>query len=326
MSNIDPIISIYNTSIGSLNNGDQIINEAGIGILEDIFPNSFFHHFPTHHALQRRSLKVAWKNRICFVIGTNLLRNKIRYRGRKNKIAIHFHDCLFMQPIILFGVGWNKYAGNLDMKTKFFYKNALSKNYLHSVRDNYAKDKLKACGIKNTINTGCPSLWELSDTHLKGISIKKQKKALLTLTDYSKDIATDSFILKTLLQNYESVYLWPQGSGDRNYFSNLIGFDSKQVTILSSHLSSLNKVLEMDDIEHIGTRLHAGIRALQKKRPSLIISIDNRASEMHRDFNLPTIERSELHLLQEKIDTERNFSMCIPFEAIAKWKKQFDEF
>lgn len=258
-----------------------------------------------------------------FVLGTNLLRNKIRFRGRKNQWAINFYDCLFMKPAILMGVGWNKYSGKIDLKSKFFYKRALNDKYTHSVRDNYTKQKLFECGIENVINTGCPSLWCLSEKHTEQLPTQKARNVVFTLTDNTRSIEEDCKLIDILISHYEEVLFWPQGSEDLEYFHSLKNLKKSRIQILSCHLNSLDKALNINDIEYVGTRLHAGIRAIQKKKRSLIISIDNRATEMHKDFNLPVIGRNELELLPLKIETDRITSLNIPLESIKTWKDQF---
>ena len=49
-----------------------------------------------------------------------------------------------------------------------------------------------------------------------------------------------------------------------------------------------------ENIDYVGTRLHAGIRALQHKKRTIIIGIDNRAIEKAKDFNLTVIDRKNI--------------------------------
>ena len=75
---------------------------------------------------------------------------------------------------------------------------------------------------------------------------------------------------------------------------------------------------------YVGTRLHAGIHAMNRKVRSVILAVDNRAIEMGRDFNLPVIRREELEeKLQERIYGSWNTQIKIPVDSIVKWKKQF---
>jgi polysaccharide pyruvyl transferase WcaK-like protein len=83
--------------------------------------------------------------------------------------------------------------------------------------------------------------------------------------------------------------------------------------------------LDNHDIDYVGTRLHAGIRALQKKRRAIIIAIDNRAIEKQKDFNLTIINRDKIDYLKDKILSSFNTDIRIPVSNIDLWKKQFVE-
>ena len=84
------------------------------------------------------------------------------------------------------------------------------------------------------------------------------------------------------------------------------------------------KILESDlELDYIGTRLHAGIRAMQKRRRSIIISIDNRAREMGKDYNLNVIEREDIENLEEYLLSEFKTDIKLNLDNIKKWKEQF---
>ena len=57
---------------------------------------------------------------------------------------------------------------------------------------------------------------------------------------------------------------WPQGFNDLSYLESL-AVDKNRISILSSNIDSFNSLIDMGNIDYIGTRLHGGIRALQKK-------------------------------------------------------------
>lgn len=320
------MITVYDTACGSLNMGDEIIMDAVMMQLESMFSHDQFCRYPTHYALAPKTLKKAWKNQLAFVGGTNLLRNYWRYRARKNQWSIGFFDGFKMQPAILMGAGWNSYAEKPEWKAKIFYNNALSKEYLHSVRDQYTLEKLKACGIDNVINTGCPTLWQLTPEHLKQVPNHKARSVVFTLTDYSRDLEADVKLIQCLNDHYSTLYFWAQGSDDNQYFDQLAQqypqLFSKIVRIPTS-LSAYNALLKDQDIDFIGTRLHAGIRALQLKKRVIIIGIDNRALEMHKDFNLPVVERHDFVLLKQRIQADWQPNIQVPFDMIVRWKNQF---
>lgn len=320
------MITVYDTACGSLNMGDEIIMDAVMLHLESMFEHQQFCRYPTHYALASKTLKKAWKNQLAFVGGTNLLRNHWRYRARKNQWAISFFDAFRMQPAVLLGAGWNSYAKKPEWKARVFYRRGLSQKFIHSVRDNYTLEKLKACGVNNVINTGCPTLWQLTPEHLAQVPLKKANKVVFTLTDYSRDVEQDSQLVECLKKNYQKLYFWAQGSEDNQYFDELIRLKPQifeNIERISTNLKSYNQLLINNEIDFIGTRLHAGIRALQSKKRAIIIGIDNRALEMHRDFNLPVVERHDLNKLNHLINTQWQPVIDLPVQAIKTWKAQF---
>jgi polysaccharide pyruvyl transferase WcaK-like protein len=322
------LITLYDTACGSENIGDEIIMDAVIYQLNIMFPAEIKVRFPTHYPLSLDAKKLAWDNRLAFVGGTNLLRNYWRNRARKNQWAVPMIDAWKMMPAVLMGVGWNTYALTPKLYAKIFYNRALSKDWLHSVRDSYTVEKLKQCGITNVINTGCPTLWGLSQDLLSSIPNKKSSKVVFTITDYRRDESKDLLLFNYLLNNYEEVYFWPQGSGDLDYFRTLSSGrpdKAERVSILGMDLQSFNNTLLRQDIDYIGTRLHAGVRALQHKQRAMIISVDNRAEEMGKDFNLPVIARDQIASSLDRL-ADFNFSdIRLPNENIANWKRQFLE-
>jgi polysaccharide pyruvyl transferase WcaK-like protein len=77
------------------------------------------------------------------------------------------------------------------------------------------------------------------------------------------------------------------------------------------------------DIDYVGNRLHAGIRALQHGRRTIIVAIDNRAREMGQDFALPTVDRTDIERLEHLVPAPFETAVKLPNEAIARWKAQF---
>ncbi len=300
--------------------------ESATAELKSIFEYEQFVHYPTHYALAESTLKKAWENNLAFVCGTNLLRSYWKIKARKNQWSLRFIDAFRMQPAILFGVGWNNYTDETEWKAKVFYKNALRKDILHSVRDSYTENKLKRCGIKNVINTGCPTLWSLTSEKLSSIPTTKASSVVFTLTDYRRNYDLDISLINCLTKNYETIYFWPQGSKDLAYFEEL-NLDSSchnnQIKLVSNTLIAFNEILVNNDIDYIGTRLHAGIRALQLSKRAIIIGIDNRAVEMKNDFNLPVVNRVSIEELIELINTDWAPSLNIPWTQINNWKAQF---
>ena len=74
---------------------------------------------------------------------------------------------------------------------------------------------------------------------------------------------------------------------------------TNEIEIINPHLSDYDNFLKKHEVDFIGTRLHGGIRALQHKRRSIIIGIDNRATELNRDFNLPVVNQENISNLSK---------------------------
>jgi polysaccharide pyruvyl transferase WcaK-like protein len=167
-------------------------------------------------------------------------------------------------------------------------------------------------------------MWNLTPEHCASIPTEKATNVICTLTDYCRDEANDRAMLDLLLESYDKVWFWLQGRDDLAYIREL-GYADK-MELVDSALEAYDAVLAMDDLDYVGTRLHAGIRALSKGRRSLIISIDNRAECIGADTGLPTIRREDISFaLKDRLEAELITKIDLPWENIRKWKEQFKE-
>ena len=196
----------------------------------------------------------------------------------------------------------------------------MSKEYIHSVRDENTKIFLEKLGF-TAINTGCCTLWDLTSQHCKDIPKIKSDTVVFTLTDYSKNIEKDQQLIDILKKKYKKIYFWPQGLEDYDYFKSLDNINN--IKMLGPSLEEYETFLKNNDCDYVGTRLHGGIKALQLKKRSIIISIDNRARNMGRDYNLVCIERNDIYNLNNLIDSEIETNITLDFEKINQWKSQF---
>ena len=87
-------------------------------------------------------------------------------------------DVKYIKNTILLGAGWREYEKSVNLYTKYFWKTVLDKRYLHSVRDNYTKARLRKMGIGNVINTGCPTMWNLTPEFCSTVPEKKAKNVI----------------------------------------------------------------------------------------------------------------------------------------------------
>lgn len=315
--NINQEVILFDTAEGSDNIGDNIIMDYCEKVCRKVLPKTSFHHIPTH-IYDPRAEKI--KDYIKILCGTNLIYTQME-NSRQWSMP---QDISNYRNICLLGVGMQQIGIELPMSeySKKLLKFMLSTEYLHSVRDEETKKRLTEIGIKNVINTGCPSTWGLSKEHCAKIPQNKAGTVLATITDYMRDPEKDRLLIKTLEKNYEKVYIWIQGQEDYKYLQMLV--DVKAYNLIPPSLKELDHLLQSSDLDYVGTRLHAGIRSLNYGHRTVIIGVDNRARAMAKDINLPVIEREELESELEKwICSEQKICIYLPEGNILRWKKQF---
>lgn len=333
MSNI---ITIFDTSYGSLNLGDFIIMEAINNLLDNIIenPKVYLVRVPTHMNISKNYYEILKKSKLKILCGTNLFHLYYMPFSKFNPWKINFTQLNTLRNTLLFGVGTSILNDSISFKriirnivkipySEFMWKKLLIKdsNLYHSVRDTESVNILKELKFNNVLNTGCPTLWRLDEDHCSHIPTHKGKSVVVTFTDYNKQLSKDKKILKMIGKYYKEIYIWSQGSEDYKYIMELLDLTRINARILPATLKSFDEVLLVNDnIDYIGTRLHGGIRALQHKKRSIIIAVDNRALSFGRDFNLPIIDRNDIEELEEKINTQFQINIKLNKEAIELFK------
>ncbi|MBH8566266.1 polysaccharide pyruvyl transferase family protein [Nostoc sp. CENA67] len=313
------LITILDTAACSSNIGDQIIMDAVNRNLNDLFPDAFFLRTHTHDVISKTSYRYIQTSEFVIVGGTNLLSSNM---NSYNQWKVSLWDSLFVKDIILMGVGWWQYQKKPNSYTNILYNRLLNKNYFHSVRDGYSEQNLKSIGITNVINTSCPTMWSLTEDHCTKIPTKKSNAVLVTFTEYNQKLDYDTKLINILSQEYEKIYFWTQQPKDYEYTRSICG-DS--VVYLKPNLKALDEILSSGHIDYVGTRLHAGVRALQHQRRTLILSVDNRAVEIAKDTNLPTVKREDIESISSWINSSYETRIKLPLDNINEWKNQFRE-
>lgn len=314
-------ITIFDTAMVSENMGDEIIMEYCKPIIQDIFPNAFIISLPTHNKLSREAYRISQNSRYSIVCGTNLMTGRFE-RGFKTW-EVGWKESRFFDEICLFGVGWWKYQDRDNAVVRKLWSRLLSHDLLHSVRDSYTESKMKEMGFSNVVNTACPTMWKLTPEFCKDIPTKKSANVVTTLTCYHRNREMDSDFLDILLQSYEKIFFWVQSPDDYGYVRSLN--QNPRIQILSPSMESLNQILQREDIEYCGTRLHAGIKALNMKKRSIIIANDNRAIEISKDTNLKVVKLENVATdLEDLINTTFETRIHLPVDNINQWKKQFE--
>lgn len=314
-------ITYYDTSIATKNLGDFIIMDSASEQIYKIFSDSFLIKLPAHDYTSLHGKNMLRKSSLTIFCGTNALTSHIlKYRQWKFDPI----DFFMQKNLVLLGVGWWQYQSKPDLVTKLFYNKILSKKILHSVRDSHTANSLKSIGINNVINTGCPTLWNINEEHCSSIPKTKGTRVIVTFTDYRPDLEVDICVLKLLMLKYSEVIIWPQGINDISYINILTKDLSVKPKIAGTNVAALNFELLKPGTDYIGTRLHAGIRALQFKKRTLILSVDNRAEEKRKDFNIPVVARGDLDSIKNWIESSFETDIHVPHENISIWKSQFE--
>ena len=135
-------------------------------------------------------------------------------------------------------------------------------------------------------------MWSLTKEHCKTIPISKSDEVIFTLTDYKKNPSRYSFLIEILKKNYSRVYFLIQGVNDEAYLNSIISDDD--IVRIPPTLDEFTNFLNLHQCDYVGTRLHAGIKAMQCSRRSIIIAIDNRALELERDYHITCIHEDEM--------------------------------
>lgn len=312
----------FNPALCSVNLGDHIIVDSILKQMDFLFADNYCVDVSSHQPVSFMfTHRVLVGKEMSFVLGSNLLQGRLNSVYRQWKI--HLFNAKLLGPTVLIGVGWRQYNEPPNLYTRSVYRKILSHTYMHSVRDSYTESMMRKMGFDNVINTGCATMWFLTPDFCEKIPTQKGRDVVFTITDYLKDYEKDKKMISILLNNYENVYAWMQGMDDYKYYKELVE-DEKRIKLVQPTLEAYDKFLnENESVDYVGTRLHGGIRALQHKKRTVILGIDNRATEKKKDFNLPVMDRSEIHNLTDIINTPFITDIKIPLENINKWKEQF---
>lgn len=312
-------ISVIDTTVSSYNLGNEIIMNSVISVVDELFPDSFLFRIPSEEKFSKKSLKYMSGSDFTFFGGTNSFSSHLlKYKQH----GFRLRDLILFREMISFGMGWWQYQSKPDLYSSFFWKTLLSRSCLHSVRDEYTKAMLASIGIKNVLNTSCPTTWSLTESHCASISSQKSDHVVTTLTDYNPSLVNDKKMIELLFNNYSSVSIWLQGHYDLKNFESIFR-SFPDIRIIPPKLSLFDKYLSEYKCDYIGTRLHAGIRALQHKKRTLIVSIDNRAHEIARDIKLPVCSRGDFDSIFKFIDSRFEIDVQLPLDNIYEWKDQF---
>jgi polysaccharide pyruvyl transferase WcaK-like protein len=310
------LVHIFDTAAQSDNLGDEIIMDSVWEVLRPLFAGASFIRTPSHRYARLAEMWAARKAHCSIVGGTNILKSRILVRSNWRITPL---DYLAWRTVVLLGVGWQQYGIEADALTRLFFRTVLSKTMLQSVRDLYTYAKLRP-HVPTAIYTACPTMWGLDAAQCCRIPVRKARHAVFAVTYYRPAPVQDRRVFEILQRHYEKIYFWPQQSGDLPYLRDIgvAGFIP-----ISPDVAEYDRILDEEDVDYVGARLHGGIRALARGRRALIIPVDNRAAEMGKSTALPIASRDEPEAIEHWIRNPVPTRIILPWDAIAQWKGQF---
>ena len=311
---LDPGISRDgDTNVNNL--GDLIISEAVNSVVSDIVPEENLFRISSHSKFKLDDLRRILFADFVFLGGTNLLSSYFNKMNRPLGPNRMWHLIVpRLRNVVLLGVGWGYgYGEDVSPTASRYYKRIFKKGTTHSVRDSYSTQKLLSSGINKVVNTNCPTLWTLNGTSMDLLvnkNSKKYSKCIFTLTDYGKDYGLDDQLLSMLGKEFRELIFFPQGKWDAQYLKMLPSYSKlkDRIVILERSLKAYDSfVSTASDTLYIGTRLHGGIRCLQKNIKSLVVSIDNRAMDISNDTGLAVVSRGDIKGIKKWIDGKSSY-------------------
>jgi polysaccharide pyruvyl transferase WcaK-like protein len=311
------VIAILDPSVGTENVGDEIIYDSVRREVDALFNSPLVIRVSSHEFMLWETRRLLAKAEHIFLGGSNLLKSKMEWNTQWKLSPM---DLFGRLNAIALGCGWKHYDGNPTPYTRMLYSRSLSQTKLHSVRDGMSASQLAKAGVPHVANTACVTMWNLTPEHCATLPAIKAEAAVITLTEYHADRHFDRYLVETVFAKYKDVHLFVQQPED---FAYGIELAPRPFASVVSSLKAYDAVLS-GNVDYLGTRLHGGIRAIQKGKRTLIVGIDNRAAEITRDTGLPVIFRGELcERLLRWIDTPAATTIRLPVEAISRWRGQF---
>lgn len=315
---------IIDPSIATENRGDEIISECFYQEMQPILARTFPISMPSQvsafhwYQIWRNSLTVqSYSNcQLKFVAGSNLLvKDMMTHYPQWN---INLWNCAPYKGCVLVGVGASAH-NYTNAYTRRLYRKILNRDYIHSVRDERTRQYVESLGLK-AANTGCVTMWKFTPEVCAQIPRRKARRVVFTLTSGLRH-PSDALMLDTLLNLYDTVYFWSQMPLDEVYLQHLPGHE--KVVHIPPTLAAYRQLLEENDLDYVGTRLHGGIYALRHGHRSLIVIVDERAQGIHNSNNLPCIARDNMANLGNMLRGEIVTDIHTPLQLIADWKAQF---
>jgi hypothetical protein len=301
-------------SLGSENGGDTVISDAILAELEHLGARDWM-GLPTHHRPRTADLRRAAGASTILIGGSNILASHLE-RHRQWLLTPDL-VLAYRHKLVACGVGWWQYQGPPCRYSATVLKAVLDPTATHSVRDSYTHARLTALGF-DVINTGCPTMWSLP-AHFRATDSGPDAPIVATITDYNRDLARDRQLLTALTELSTEVCAVAMAPEDHGYLAELAVPNVRVPAGLG--VPALQEELR-PGVRYVGTRLHGGIRAMQRGVPAVIIGIDNRAREIAADTGLCVLDPADLSIdrIAAALARASDLPLRINRDGITQWK------
>lgn len=310
-----PSATVLDTSIATRNIGDEIIMDAVRDELRAMLPEAAVRTVPTHERLGTRTRGLMGAADIVLAGGTNLVGPPM-YHSRLWKVTPW--DALQRWDVTLMGCGWRRYSARVSPPTAWLLRRLLGGEVPHGVRDDYTAVQLARLGIDNTLVTGCPTTWGLGTGLLSRIPQQQGDEAVVVLNGRNDVPGLGEAIISACTRRYRKVHFWTQMFTDARYLQGL----DPAVEVVPPNLQAYDDLLRgHESLDYVGTRLHAGVRALQHGRRTTIFEIDNRAAEMSKTLSLPTVALEQGASVEDALARPWSAEVAIPTDKVEHWRR-----
>jgi|Deesub1362A_J573_1020465.scaffolds.fasta_scaffold08329_2 hypothetical protein len=290
------------------NVGDFLIAKSAERILSYTFPEFNFIKLHSAEPLDDNLKEINNSTAVVICGGPGYQRNFYPeiYPLTKNLKAIK-------PPIIPFGLGWYGFPGDEKSMQDFRFTDESLKaiNFIHqrisssSCRDFLTKSVLRRNGIENVMVTGCPSWFDL-DYIGKEFQVPKSFKKVVFTTPQKKIYFEQARnLIKSIKKMFPRAELYcvfhrgieadkftTEEEAERLRFlkENAESFGYKVVDA-AYDLSKIDFYRECD--LHIGYRVHAHIRFLSLRKPSILVEEDSRGRGVNEALGLKGVRAWE---------------------------------
>lgn len=312
-------VHLLDTSVASDNVGDEIIVSEARQYVHDMFGDAYISTSSSHDGLGYYGRQQVQTADVVLLLGTNGLTAKYQRRGHFVWQVGRADIRALEGKVVMLGVGASKDFDHVQPRQARLLKRLLSKEYVHSVRDETGKRLLDAIGVK-AMNTSCPTLWRFRHDD-PAVPTGKAPAACFTLTKH-KASPHDLPFINSLRACYETLYFWPQQLRDLGYLESLT--KTSDIKVVPPNLAAYDALLAGTDVDVLGTRLHGGIRGLRHGRRVLVTTIDNRARDISAETGLPTVARDlASDALEERLRGEIATKLTLPATKVEQFLAQF---